>query len=177
MTDTEIIARIGAVTGIGGLLLGIANTCMQFSKNRVKLRVVPMIAFKEDENILAISSLPFPGTMAAIKQKQHQLCAEVTNLSSFAVTISKFGFGKFKLAEDTIDIPFPTVSKKSLWPLKLEPRESDLLMLNTGVDIPIDGLDKNCAFVVTECGHIAYGTSRVFKAYAKELKYNVKHPA
>ena len=132
-----------------------------------------MIAYKEKEEDVfwTTSSLPFPDTMNAIKQKQHRLCAKVTNLSSFAVTIYKFGFGKFKLIEDSINIRFPIVNnQKKSWPLKLEPRESGLLMVQTGVDIPIENLDKNCARVVTECGHIAYGTSHVFDAYVKELK-------
>lgn len=176
MTDIEITtlvtAIVGAGTGIGALALSIVNTCMQLSKNRVKLRIVPMIALKGDgEGIWATSGFPFPDTMNAIKQKQHRLCVEVTNLSSFAVTIQKVGFGKFKLVEDGINIPFPIVMKnKNRWPLKLESRESDLLMLKTGSDLPIDDLDKNCAFVATECGHIAYGTSCVFNAYVEELK-------
>jgi hypothetical protein len=43
-------------------------------------------------------------------------------------------------------------------------------MSNTGIDIPIDLLDKHSAYVVTECGHVVYGTSRVFNAYVKELE-------
>ena len=176
MTAIEITilvtAIVGAGTGIGALSLSIVNTCMQHSKNRVKLRIVPKIAHKgERDDIWVTSGFPFPETMNAIKEKQHRLCVEVTNLSSFAVTIQQVGFGKFKLVEDGINIPFPIVMKnKGCWPLKLESRESDLLMLKTGDDIPIDNLDKNCAFVATECGHIAYGTSCVFNAYIEELK-------
>lgn len=173
MTGIEITAVIvGVVTGIGGLTLGIVNTWVQFSNNRVKLRIVPMIAYKEEgEDFWTTSSLPFPATMNAIKQKKHRLCAEVTNLGSFSVTIHKFGFGKLKLIKGTIQIPFPKAMKKNIWPLKLESRESDLLMAtNVGIDIPIESLDKNCAHVVTECGHVAYGTSHVFDAYVEQLK-------
>ena len=169
---TLVTAIVGAGIGIGALSLSIVNTCVQLSKNRVKLRIVPMIAHKDGrDDIWAASGLPFANIMNAIKEKQHRLCVEVTNLSSFAVTIRRVGFGKFKLVEDVIDIPFPIVMKnKNCWPLKLEPRESDLLMSITGDDIPIDKLDKNCAFVATECGYIAYGTSLVFDAYVEELK-------
>lgn len=173
MTGIEITAIIvGVVTGIGGLTLGIVNTWVQFSNNRVKLRIVPMIPYKEKEEDVfwTTSSLPFPDAMNAIKQKKYRLCAEVTNLSNFAVTINNFGFGKFKIVTDTIRIPFPQVMNKNIWPLKLESRESDFLMVKAGTDIPIEILDKNCAHVVTECGHIAYGTSHAFDAYVEELK-------
>ncbi len=175
MTDigiaTLVIAIVGASTGIGALTLSFINTWMQYSNNRVKLRVVPKIAYEKEKGIWATSAIPFQSTMNAVKEKQHRLCVEVTNLSSFAVTIQQVGFGKFKLLEEGISIPFPLVMKKeNCWPLKLEPRESDLLMTNTGDDIPIENLDKNCALIVTECGHVAYGTSRVFDAYVEELK-------
>ena len=170
-TVTLITAIVGAGTGIVALTLSFANSWVQFSNNRVKLKVVPEIAYKDEkEDMWAVSAIPFPKTMNAVKQKQHRLGVEVTNLSSFTVTIQKVGFGKFKLLKDGIEISRPIVMKRDCWPLKLESRESDLLMFKTGVDIPIDLLDKNCAFVVTECGHIAYGTSRVFNAYVKELK-------
>jgi hypothetical protein len=170
LTGIEIATLITAIVGFVALTLSIVNTWMQFSNNRVKLKVVPGIAYKDDEvDMWAISAIPFPDTMNAIKQKQHRLCVEVINLSSFAVTIQKVGFGKLKLLKDGINILSPTVLKRNCWPLKLESRESDWLMLKTGEDIPIDNLDKNCAFVATECGHIAY-TSCAFNAYVKELK-------
>ncbi len=168
---TLVTAIVGAGTGIGALTLSIVNTLAQFSNNRVKLRVVPKITYEKEKGIWASSAFPFPDIMNAVKEKQHRLCVEVTNLSSFAVTIQQVGFGKFKLLKDGIGIQFPTVmKKKNCWPLKLESRESDLLMLKTGRDIPIDLLDKHCAFVATECGHISYGNSGVFDAYVEELK-------
>ena len=167
---TTVTAIVGAGTGIGALTLSIVNTWIQFSNNRVKLKVVPEIAYEETDEWV-VSAIPFPKTMNAIKQKQHRLGVQVTNLSSFAVTIQSVGFGKFKLLKDCIRLTHPiALKRKNCWPLKLESRESDWLMFNTGTDIPIDLLDKHSAYVVTECGHVVYGTSRVFNAYVEELE-------
>ncbi len=172
MTGIEIITLITAMVGTGALTLSIVNTWVQFSNNRVKLKVVPEIAYEDEEkDRWVVSAIPFPKTMNAAKQKQHRLGVQVTNLSSFAVTIQSVGFGKFKLLKDCIRLTHPIVMKrKNCWPLKLESRESDWLMFDTGTDIPINLLDKHSAYVVTECGHVVYGTSRVFNAYVKELK-------
>ena len=173
---TLITAIVGAGTGIAALTLSFANTWIQFSNNRVKLKVVPEIAYEDEEKgRWVLSAIPFPKTMNAAKQKQHRLGVQVTNLSSFAVTIRSVGFGKFKLLKDCIRLIHPVaLQRKNCWPLKLESRESDWLMFNTGVDIPIDLLDKHSAYVVTECGHVVYGTSRVFNAYVEELKKEKK---
>jgi len=168
---TLITAIVGAGTGIGALVLSLINTYVQVNNNRVKLKIVPQISYEEREGIWACSAIPFPNMMNAIKEKRHRLCIEVTNLSSFAVTINQVGFGKFKLHENGISIPFPKVMKReNCWPLKLDSRESDLLSMSSGIDIPIELLDKNCAFAVTQCGHIAYGNSDMFDAYVEELR-------
>ncbi len=169
---TLITAIVGACTGIAALTLSIVNTWIQFSNSRVKLKVVPEIAYEDEKkDRWVFSAIPFPKTMDAVKQKQHRLGVQVTNLSSFAVSIRSVGFGKFKLLKDCIRLTDPIVMKrKNCWPLKLESRESDWLTFKTGVDIPIDLLDKHSAYVVTECGHVVYGTSRVFNAYVEELK-------
>ncbi|HIJ70912.1 MAG TPA: hypothetical protein HPP87_06065 [Planctomycetes bacterium] len=172
MTGTEIATLITAMVGAVALTLSLFNTWVQFSNSRVKLKVIPEIGYKDEEkDSWAVSAIPFPKTMNAVKEKQHRLCVRVINLSNFAVTIQQVGFGKYKLLKDGTVIPFPGVmKKKDCWPLKLESRESDLLMSSTGKDLVIDLLDKNCAYVITECGHIAYGDSHVFDAYVEELK-------
>ena len=47
---TLVTAMIGAVCGILGLILGIINTWHQISKNRVRLKIIPKIAFMIDAN-------------------------------------------------------------------------------------------------------------------------------
>ncbi len=160
------------MVGAGALALSIVNMYMQIRNNKVKLRIVPMIGYYDDQvRQWAISGIPFPDIMNAIKENQHRLCVEVTNLSSFAITIRKLGFGKFHLLTDSIIVVSPIVMNRSnCWPLKLEPRESDILMLDTGINIPVADLNKKCAYAVTECGHIASGTSDVFNSYVELLK-------
>ena len=85
MTGIEIATLITAMVGAGALTLSIVNTCIQFSNNRVKLKVIPEIAYEDDGKDRWVSSaIPFPQTMNAAKQKQHRLGVQVTNLSSFA---------------------------------------------------------------------------------------------
>jgi hypothetical protein len=99
-TTTLIIAIVGAGTGIGALVLSFVNTWMQHSNNRVKLKVVPEIAYKDEEtDEWVASAIPFPKTMNAVKQKQHRLGVQVTKLKQFCSYHSKCWIWQIQIAQ------------------------------------------------------------------------------
>lgn len=142
---TIAIAALGAG-------LGIINTWHGLNQRRVRLKVVPKMAYP----------LTHAGDFG-----QEMGCIEVTNLSAFPLTISDVGF--------TIDgdprkkpraaILQPIVQDGGPWPRRLEARTSVSLYFNLGR--LKRGIRK--AYVLTDCGQVAYGSSPALKSMRKRL--------
>jgi len=134
---TISIAALGAV-------LGIINTWHALDQRRVRLRVVPKIAFAPGGE--------FGETMG---------CIEVVNLSSFPVSISEIGF--------TIDGDPRKHRRLAI----LEPLTPDrqpiarTLEARHGVTgyFSLNRMEPSIqkAYVRTECGEVAYGSSPAMK--------------
>jgi len=92
---TLITAITGAVGGAIGAVLGIFNTWSQWSRNRVRLRVVPKIAFHAEDRGIYCDHMPLEDERYLFNYPA-RLCIEVKNLSSFPVTISDVGFGDYR---------------------------------------------------------------------------------
>src|ERR1041385_1896118 len=87
-TITLVIAVIGAV-------LGILNAYRDFSRDRVKLRVVPKVAFNVGANNVITGDRPTSLMNQLLRDGcPARLCIEVINLSTFPITISAAGFGR-----------------------------------------------------------------------------------
>ena len=128
-----------------GAVLGIINTWYALDQRRLRLRVVPKLAY------------PFVGgdfgrTMG---------CIEVVNLSAFPVSISEIGFTvegdprrKKRLA-----ITEPVTTDHQPIARTLQPRHSV-----TGY-FDLDGMvpEIRKAYVRTDCGEVAYGVSPALK--------------
>jgi len=135
---TLSIAVVGAV-------LGIINTWAGLDRTRLKMRVVPKQA-------IPVGSA----------DPRLTICVEVTNLSSFAITVRETGF-KLRRTKDRAAIIHPVVFDGGAWPRRLEPRSS-VTVYAQPPDIHVGRLPK-CAYATTDCGVTKTGTSEAFRAF------------
>ncbi len=143
---TTIIAVIGAV-------LGIMNTWAGMNQRRVKLKVVPQMAH-------FISGTGDWGPEMG--------CIEVTNLSVFPVTVREVGFtiDRDLRKGKRVAITPPRIIDGGPWPRRPEARTTVSLYFDwVGL-----GGDIKRAYVLTECGEVAYGDSPALESIRSRIK-------
>lgn len=136
---TLSIAMLGAV-------LGVINTWHGLDRTRVKLKVRPALAN------------PIGGINPRL-----QFCIEVTNLSTFPITVHDVGV----LYHGTIDrgaITQPILGDGGPWPRRLEPRASVTIYSERPRSTPNRRI--KCAYARTECGVMKKGKSPALKQIA-----------
>jgi hypothetical protein len=152
-TITLVIAVVGAVTGVLGLVFNFLTTWRSFDRDRVKLKVSPRIA---------ILSHPVTGT-------RHLLCVEVTNLSYLPVTVSQVAFTVTEPKDHFF--AFMPVQELGQWPpTRLEPRTSMTVYVPEHISSGEGFLQVKKAFAQTECGHSFYGTSPALDGHVEQLR-------
>ena len=172
MTTIEVItlttAIIGAICGSVGVALGIINMWHQISRSRVRLKVIPKIAFMIDANNTITTSRNSARVSNLLANGiPFRLCIEVVNLSDFPVTLSDVGFG---MTDKLRHILFqPELTPGKTWPPRLESREAVVAYVKTGEDLDVKVMEKAVAYAHTDCGIIQYGTSPIFKEYVQKL--------
>lgn len=172
---TLATAIIGGACGILGAVLGIVNTLDLVSRTRVRLRVVPGIAFKVEENgviVMTKLSKEEAGRQARAGAPARP-CVEVVNLSVFPVTISEVGFGEAEGSVRRVLVQ-PEVSPGKSWPTRLESREAVVLYAQVGEHLNPRVAAASVAYVKTDCGKIQHGDSPVFKEYFRALSQKGK---
>lgn len=87
MTLTEWGVLTGVITGVTGTALGIISAVNMLSRNCVKLRVIPKVAWKS-ANGFVISTDRHPRAKLGAPNR---LAVKIINLSTFPVTISEVG--------------------------------------------------------------------------------------
>lgn len=142
---TLAIALLGAV-------LGIINTWVSVDKNRVKLRVVPKIAYR-----------------VGIPDPQGRLCIEVMNLSAFPVTVSQVGF-LLRGTRDRATIIRPIIHDGGPYPRRLDSRASFTAYSNPNEPEPDLLGQVRCAFAATDCGVVGRGNSPALKKAVREAQ-------
>jgi hypothetical protein len=172
MTSMQIItlvtAIVGAICGICGAVLGVINTWSQFSRNRVRLRVIPKVAFIVDGGKMVGAKATNQLKHFMASRTPFQWCIEVINLSTFAVTISEVGFARSNGLRHIL-IPAEVSDGKS-WPTRLESRESVMLYAQIGEAPDLQITQRPCAYAETDCERIVFGSSPIFRAYANALR-------
>ena len=136
-----------------GAVLGVMNTWNSLNLRRVRLRVLPAHAIVP--NI-----------------EQPMFSIEVTNLSSFPLTVKEVGFtlgGNRADRGSRAVVPMPIVPDGKPWPRRLEARESVSLLL------PVSSLYGNRAgmgraYVQTACGELRYGSSPALKQVSDAVR-------
>jgi hypothetical protein len=141
------------VAAVLGGVLGVFNFLHGFWERRVRLRVVPKMTAIRGNGFLSSSIDVIPNGFPTI---------EITNLSNFPITIEEAGFTLAGTDERCILIPDPL----NLLPKRLEPRTSIDVRATTAIGFP---RNTKRAYATTQCGHTAYGDSKVFKTVRKAI--------
>lgn len=146
---TLAVALLGAV-------LGIINTWYTLINNKVRVKVIPKIAFPVSRD----GSLGNP-----------TLSIDVINLSYFPITIQEVGFAtKYGVRKERGAITNPLLLDNNGWPRKLESRESVSVYCDPRVSLD-PGLTKfTKAYASTACGVVSYGSSPALKQYLSTIK-------
>lgn len=132
-----------------GAALGLINTWHNLDKSRIKIRVVPKHAIPvgaADPNLT--------------------LCIEITNLSSFPISVEEAGvFYKGTKRRGAIISPLFS-DGGTAWPRRLEARSSITVYSQT----PHYSADHRikCAYARTQCGVVITGTSPALKQIAQD---------
>lgn len=146
MITTESITLAIALLGA---TLGVINTWHNLDKNKITLIVRPKHA------------IPVGGIGLNLS-----FCVEVTNLSSFAVTICDVGVF-YKGTKERGCITQPIIIDGGEWPRRLEPRSSVTAYSQNPQSLK--GHIIKCAYAKTECGHTETGNSSALRQIAKLL--------
>ena len=130
-----------------GATLGLINTWHTLDKNRVKLKVVPKKA------------IPY-----GVADPMLTFCIEVTNLSSFPLTLEEVGVFFYR-TDNRAAVINPMLPDNGPWPRRLEPRSS--ISIYSQLPEFREGRKMRCAYARTQCGHIAEGVSPAFKQISR----------
>lgn len=104
----ELDTTIALVCGVIGAILGAVNTYILLTSTRMRLVVRPAMA-------TPVGNTPLMGDDA--------LCIEITNLSSFEVTVTEVGL-LLRDAKTRMMILAPILFDEGPWPRRLKPREA-----------------------------------------------------
>jgi hypothetical protein len=141
---TLVLAIVGALVGVAGLVLGIVNTWHQLSQRRVRLKLVPAhaIPINLDERL--------------------RFSIAVTNFSAFPVTVNEVGV--LYHGTDVRGAMIPVLLDNGPWPRRLESRSTVSLY----GPLPESTRDHRirCAYARTDCGHTIKGDSPAMQQIA-----------
>lgn len=146
MTEITTFQAVTLAIAVLGAVLGLVNTWHTLDKNRVKLRVVPKQA------------IPYGAADPRLT-----FCIEVTNLSSFPLTVEEIGVF-FHRTDKRAAIVTPVLPDNGPWPRRLEPRSS--ITAYSQLPEAREGRKMRCAYARTQCGRTVEGTSPAFKQIA-----------
>lgn len=155
-------------TAIIGAALGIMNTWHRFSKERVRLRVVPKLGWRVGRTGILAADRPAAAAEDPTGGRPHdRLCIEVINLSAFPVTVCDVGFGR--VDRSRFAAVRPELSHGKAWPVRLEARESFVAYLLPNAKLSEGALKWARAYASTDCGTSSYGSSPIFREYCRSL--------
>ncbi len=155
------IALVGAV-------LGILATWHQWSKRRVKLRVVPKRSYSLGGSNIVSGEAINSQMQELEKNSLSWWSIEVVNLSTFPLTISEVGFGTRKGQRHVVVNPM--ITDDETLPFRLEPRTAVLIHSRPDATFDPDLLKNKSAFAVTDCGVVRYGRSPVFSQFVQSMQ-------
>lgn len=159
-------AIIGAITGIGGLVLGIMHHRHRMREARTRLRVLPKLAFPGPMDEMVTETYFSDRVASALKGLKAYLCIEVTNLSSTSQTILEMG----GVGADGKRTPWrePDSMEPMEFPMILKPDQLGAAYLRV---VPTDYAKLNAVvYVKTDCGEYFEGESPVVTDFLKQLE-------
>lgn len=147
--------NIGTITlaiAVLGAVLGIINTWQALDRDRVKLLVIPKMAFGVGG-----------GSDGRIRP-----CIEVINRSSFAVSVGQIGY-MLKWSKKRIIALEPIISSGGTLPKRLDSRSSFTIYFYPETVQQSEFRRVRCAFAETECGVLVTGNSAALKSLIKHV--------
>ena len=146
MTVSGLDAATLAIA-IGGLLLGVRSAWRDYARDRVRVRVIPKLAYP----------------VGPIPDRRPRLAFEIINDSTFPVTVDEVGF-LYHGTKMRGAMAVPIVPNGEKWPHRLEP-----LSAITVYSLPEYLLETvrrpvKSAYVSTTTGRVIPGTSKILKA-------------
>lgn len=147
--NLNVVQAITLAVAVLGAVLGIINTWQSIDKTRVKLKVIPK------------GVIPFGGADPRLT-----FCIEVTNLSTFPVTVSDVGVF-YHGTKHRGCITQPILIDGGPWPRRLEPRSS----VTVYTEKPDSHAERKirCAYARTDCGSTGTGNSPALRQIANGL--------
>lgn len=140
MADMTIVQIATTSFAFVGAVLGVINTWHGLDKSRIKLKILPAHA------------IPFGGM-----DERLRFCIEITNLSSFPVTINDAGV-LFHGTKHRAAIVSPVfLDGGTNWPRRLEPRSA--ITVYSQIPRSENGKKIKIAYATTQCGHTQTGNS------------------
>lgn len=133
-----------------GATLGLMNTWRNFDRDRVKLQVIPKHAVP----------------VGAIAHQPIQLCIDVTNFSTFPLTITEVGVLYHSTSKRGAVIN-PIIIDGGPFPRKLEPRTSFTAYLAEEAISDMDDYSVRCVYAQTDCGVMVTGNSPALQQLIK----------
>ena len=149
----ESFTLINAITlsiAVLGAVLGIMNTWRNINRDKVKIQVVPKQAIPAG----AVSHHPI------------NLCIDITNFSTFPLTIVEVGVLYYGTSARGASID-PIIYNGGPLPRKLEPRTSVSTYLPLEIVSERDGHSVKCVYATTDCGVTIKGKSPALEQLIK----------
>jgi len=147
----ERSTAITLAVAVLGAVLGLINTWRAMSQDRLRLRVVPKMAFAVGPWI----------------DERVRPCIEIVNMSTFPVTIRDAGFVLKEGEKRMVPTTHAFLDGSSL-PKRLESRSAcTVYFAPDSLDHP-DFQSIRCAFARTDCGHEARGKSGALRSLTRD---------
>jgi len=150
--EFSTISAITLAIAVLGAVLGVINTWKSIDRDKVKLRVVPKHAIP-----------------VGMPDDRDRLCIDVTNLSTFPVTISEVGI-LFKGTEEKGALIQPIIYDGGPFPRRLDARSSFTVYFSPEATLKEAFRVTRCAYARTDCGVQATGTSGALKQMVRDAR-------
>lgn len=149
-----------------GAVLGIVNFWYSQQSRRVRIRVIPKLAFDVAGVRYTCREWNKYAQRLQDDSANKQWMIDVVNLSSFGVTIDEIGFSD-RTEAGTFAMVHPEISRGKTWPVRLRPREKAVFYSTDGALLPQQVWAHPHAYAKTDCGLCVYGTSPILQYAGK----------
>ena len=164
--DIKVVALI---LGTIGTLLGVINFFRSVWDERVRLRIVPSLAYPQGEGMLHDTKAPRIEALTA-QLGMPTIAIEVTNFSKFPVTVAEVGLcdGDIEAARSPFQIPrFLRGAADDTWPRRVEARDTLSVYSTQNHGGEYEFTDRTRAYAKTSCGHVAFGCSDALREWTR----------
>jgi hypothetical protein len=162
---------ITLLVAVVGATLGVVNFALRLRDDRVRLKVIPTLAFMHGTTILSSSTR---GNLMKYAERYGppSIGIEVVNLSKFPVVISEVGLleSGFLTPDVRAVLVTPLLPHGDKWPKRLEPRESVSTYFEVDVSRDYKFTSTTRAYATTACNVTKVGTSSALKEWTEVLR-------